>query len=87
MDTIAQLQAEIEQIKSRNKRVELEKKRETSVARKLWIAIITYVLLGGYMYFLGQQRWYLDAIVPTVWFVLWWMWIKRAKNIWIRNHK
>ena len=67
---INSLAAEVEAIKARNNRVELEKKRETSMARKLWIALITYVLLGAYMYFLGQQRWYLDAIIPTAGFVI-----------------
>jgi len=63
--TITSLQHEIDQIKSRNHRVELEKKWETSFARKAALAVITYVILGAYMYLIGAERRYLDALVPT----------------------
>ena len=66
MHDLASLAKEVEAIKARNHRVELEKKRETSLARKLWIAALTYALPGAYMCAIGDQRWYLDAIVPTV---------------------
>ncbi|MBP6910328.1 hypothetical protein KBC03_01910 [Patescibacteria group bacterium] len=61
---------DVEAIKARNHRVELEKTREISLARKLRIAVITYILLGLYMYAIGDQRRYLNAIVPTVGFVI-----------------
>ena len=39
------LEKEIEQIKERNKRVELDKKWETSWTRKICIMILTYIVV------------------------------------------
>jgi len=63
-------QKEIELIKERNKRVELDKAWETSVTRKIIIALSTYVALFIYMWAIGIEKAYLHAIVPTVGFLL-----------------
>lgn len=44
------LEKEIENIKQRNKRVELDKKWETSWTRKLCICILTYIVVIIYSY-------------------------------------
>ena len=44
------LETEIEQIKERNKRVELDKKWETSWTRKICIMILTYIVVIIYSY-------------------------------------
>lgn len=44
------LEKEIEQIKERNKRVELDKKWETSWTRKICIMILTYIVVIIYSY-------------------------------------
>ena len=41
---------EIKQIKDRNKRVELDKKWETSGTRKICICILTYIVVVIYSY-------------------------------------
>lgn len=49
MTTIEDLQKEIENIKRRNKSVELDKRWETSYARRIALMICTYLILGIYM--------------------------------------
>ncbi len=44
------LNKEIEEIKNRNKRVELDKKWETSWTRKICICIVTYIVVVAYSY-------------------------------------
>ena len=42
------IEEEIKNIKERNKRVELDKKWETSLTRKVCIAILTYIVVVIY---------------------------------------
>ena len=44
------LEKEIENIKNRNKRVELDKAWETSFTRKICIMILTYIVVVIYTY-------------------------------------
>ncbi len=44
------LKKEIENIKQRNKKVELDKKWETSWTRKICIMILTYIVVITYSY-------------------------------------
>ena len=44
------VEEEIKEIKERNKRVELDKKWETSLTRKVCIAILTYIVVVIYSY-------------------------------------
>ena len=48
------LEQTIEEIKERNKRVELDKKWETSGTRKLCIAVLTYVVVVIYSYSINK---------------------------------
>ena len=50
------LEKEIEQIKERNKRVELDKKWETSWTRKICIMILTYIVVIIYSYIIKKYR-------------------------------
>lgn len=42
---IKDLEQEVEDIKNRNKRVELDKKWETSLTRRICICILTYIVV------------------------------------------
>lgn len=58
---------EIDTIKERNKKVELDKAWETSICRKVIIAILTYFMMVLVFYFLNkQQSIFVSAIVPTL---------------------
>ena len=47
---LKELEQEIKDIKNRNKRVELDKKWETSLTRKICICILTYIVVVIYSY-------------------------------------
>ena len=65
------LNKEIEEIKNRNKRVELDKKWETSWTRKICICIITYIVVVAYSYMVrNYDNIFLSSLVPVIGFTL-----------------
>lgn len=67
---ILRLEKEILMIKERNAVVEKQKKRETSFIRKLHIVVFTYWFMTLLFYLLWDTKFYIQSIIPTVWFVL-----------------
>ena len=66
-----ELKEEIEKIKKRNKRVEKDKEWETSLTRKLTIAVLTYIVVVLYSYFISKfSNIFLTSLVPVIGFVL-----------------
>ena len=62
---------EIIKIKERNKRVELEKKWETSLTRKICIMILTYIIVIIYTYLIRNHNYiFLSSLVPVIGFAL-----------------
>jgi hypothetical protein len=55
---------EIQEIKERNRRVELDKAWETSLIRRLTIAGVTYIVAAIWMYGIGNEKPLLNALVP-----------------------
>ena len=65
------LNKEIEEIKNRNKRVELDKKWETSWTRKICICIVTYIVVVAYSYIVrNYDNIFLSSLVPIIGFTL-----------------
>ena len=64
------LVARIEAIERRNTSVTLDKKWETSWTRKLGIVILTYLVVLVYLYIIGNDNPWINAIVPPVGFFL-----------------
>jgi len=84
MDTIEKLELEIKEIKKRNKRVEADKAWETSIFRKITIAVLTYFVIVIFFYFARLPKPFLNAIVPTTGFVLSTLSVPIFKNIWLK---
>lgn len=78
---------EIELLKERNRRVDLEKAWETSTARKFAIAIITYVVIFGIFILTGVEKPFLNAVIPTSGFLLSTLSLAVIKKYWIRYTK
>lgn len=79
------LKQRLEVIEQRNQRVELEKAWETSLTRKLSIAIITYIAVTCYFVFvLKSNQPLVDALVPVIGFLLSTMTVSVAKSIWLK---
>ena len=82
MSTIDQLEQRITRIEERNRRVELGKTWETSFTRKLFIALFTYLAIAIYMYAIGIYNPWLNAIIPTVGFLLSTLTLSFVRKFW-----
>lgn len=87
METIGELKEEINKIKERNKRVEIDKAWETSYARRVLLVIFTYLAIGIYLRVINVPSPWLNAIVPATAFMLSTLTIPFFKKIWIRYTK
>jgi len=81
--TNKELTKEIEIIKIRNQSVELDKAWETSFTRKILIAIFTYFSISLYLFAINIDRPWLNAIVPTIGFLLSTAILPWFKKLWI----
>ena len=82
------LEKEIENIKSRNARVELDKKWETSWTRKICICILTYIVVIIYSYVIrNYDNILLSSLVPVIGFTLSTLSLKLVRKMWERNVK
>lgn len=70
MEKIDLLEQEIATIKERNTRVESDKAWETSVSRKIIIAVLTYIVIVIFFFVAKLPDPFINAIVPTTGFVL-----------------
>ena len=79
------IEQRIEKIEERNKKVEADKAWETSAARKIFIAVFTYLAIGLYLSVINVQRPWINAIVPTVGFMLSTLTMPIIKKLWIEK--
>lgn len=64
---VKEIEQEIENIKKRNKRVELDKKWETCWTRKICICILTYMVVIIYSYVIRNfDNIFLSSLVPVI---------------------
>lgn len=75
----------IDDIKSRNARVEADKAWETSYTRRAIIALMTYSIAGVYMTSLGISEPWLNAFVPTGGYVLSTLSLFIVKRLWLNK--
>ena len=73
------------QLQERNKRVEADKAWETSIFRRISIAIITYIIAGAVMWSIGTSAWYLNAFIPVVGYLLSTLSLRGIKRWWIEH--
>ena len=78
-----EIEKEIELIKDRNKRVEKDKAWETSMLRKVSIAILTYIVVITYSYLIKNvSNIFLSSLVPVIGFGLSTLSLKGIRKIW-----
>ena len=81
-----ELKKEIEEIKTRNKRVELDKKWETSFTRKICICILTYIVVVIYSTIISKtNNIFLSSLVPVIGFTLSTLSLRLIRKIWEKN--
>lgn len=77
------LKKELEEIKQRNKRVELNKKWETSYTRKICICILTYIVVLIYSNMINKDNnIFLSSLVPVIGFFLSTLSLKLIRKLW-----
>ena len=78
-----ELKKELEEIKLRNKRVELDKKWETSYTRKICICILTYIVVLIYSNMVNKSNnIFLSSLVPVIGFFLSTLSLKLIRKLW-----
>lgn len=87
MKSIEQLEKDITDLKSRNKRVEADKAWETSWTRKGVIAGLTYAVVVLFFFVAGLPNPFVNAIVPSIGFVLSTLTVPLFKKWWIKNYE
>lgn len=80
---IKELEKRIEEIETRNKKVESDKAWETSNIRKILIIVMTYVFAVLYLTIADTTNPYFGAVVPCVGFYLSTQSINLIKKKWI----
>lgn len=80
------IEEEINQIKARNKRVELDKAWETSLVRRICICILTYIVVIVYSYVIRKyDNIFLSSLVPVIGFTLSTLSLKLVRKLWEKN--
>ena len=82
LQRLDRVEIEIEQIKARNDRVELDKAWETSFFRRILIAILTYIVTAIVFLLIGVPYFLLSALIPTVGYVLSTLSLRIIKTHW-----
>ena len=81
------LEKTIEDIQERNRRVELDKKWETSTTRKVCIAILTYIVVIVYSSIISKtSNVFLSSLVPVIGFTLSTLSLKAVRKVWEKKN-
>ena len=84
MKNINQIGTRIKKIEERNKKVESDKSWELSYFRRFLLMMFTYLAIGFYLQAVRIPQPWLNAIVPSVAFMLSTLTLPFFKKLWIR---
>ena len=79
------IEQEIEAIKERNRRVEVDKAWEQSWVRRLFIGAVTYVIAGIWLVLISDTSPWLKALVPSGGYILSTLSLSFIKERWINR--
>ncbi|MBM3229305.1 hypothetical protein FJZ26_02640 [Candidatus Parvarchaeota archaeon] len=71
-------------IEARNRSVEIDKKWETSLTRRGFLAAFTYIAIGVYFQAIGIAQPWQNALVPAAAFMLTSLTLPIIKNLWLK---
>ena len=80
--TANNLEKRIKAIEERNSRVALDKAWESSWTRKIAIAVLTYVVVLVYLFAIGNDNPWVNAIVPPTGYLLSTLAMKGIRSVW-----
>ena len=84
---IEDLEKEIEKLKDRNKRVEMDKAWEASLTRRILLIVFTYLAIGFYLSAINVENPWINAVVPSIGFLLSSLTLSYFKNLWIEMNR
>lgn len=84
---IEEIEKRLIAIENRNKKVELDKAWETSYFRRFLLIIFTYLSIGMYMWVIGVNEPWLNAVIPSLGFLLSTLTLPFFKSWWIKRRK
>lgn len=84
-EEIRRLEQAVKSIESRNKKVEMDKAWETSVFRKLSIALLTYAIVVSFFLVIKADNPFINALVPTCGYLLSTLSMGLIKSIWVKQ--
>jgi len=85
MKSLSEIENEIGKINTRNKRVEMDKAWETSLTRRIFISISTYLLISIFMMALGVEKPFVSAIIPAVAYLISTLSLGIVKSWWMKQ--
>lgn len=77
----------IKSIEERNRKVEYDKAWETSYFRRFLLTLFTYIAIGFYLQSVDIPQPWLNAIVPSVAFMLSTLTLPFFKKLWLKYYK
>ena len=81
------LEQRVQTIEKRNEKVEIDKSWETSWTRRGLLALFTYLAIGFYLAAVNIEKPWLNAIVPSVAFMLSTLTMTFFKKMWVKYLK
>ena len=83
-----ELEQRIAKIEKRNKRVETDKAWETSWTRRMYIMVLTYLVVVAYSYIIREcDNILLSSLVPVLGFLLSTLSVKAVRRLWEKKNK
>ena len=84
---VRELEERVIEITERNKRVELDKKWETSKTRKICIAVLTYIVVIIYTSIISiTSTVFLSSLEPVMGFLLSTLSLKAVRKVWEKKN-
>lgn len=81
------LEERLEDIESRNNKVESDKAWETSWTRRISIMALTYLVVVAYLHFVVHIEPWINGLVPVIGYALSTLTLALFKSWWIRHRK
>ncbi len=86
MDKNNTIETALKALQERNERVEADKAWETSITRKMLIALVTYIVIVLFFFAAGLPKPFVNAVVPTTGYILSTLTVEIAKRAWLKKH-
>ena len=83
---MSNVEQRLDLIERRNKRVELDKRWESSAVRRGFVAFFTYISIALYFYAIKIDKPFLNALVPTIGFLLSTLSLPYIRKIWEKSN-